>query len=127
MRPTRRELLRLAWLGLALFPGRAAARWPDARLDACLRLFPEPAGAGLVGRAYLDRVPAERDAERLLELLAIPQTLLRSGATQRLHRWVWERIRDDFEAGRTVEVGGWILAQTEARLCGLVTTTRPRA
>jgi hypothetical protein len=29
-------------------------------------------------------------------------------------------VAADFEAGRTAEVGGWILARTEARLAALV-------
>ncbi len=29
------------------------------------------------------------------------------------------RIRADFAAGRTVTLGGWVLAQTEARLCAV--------
>jgi hypothetical protein len=30
-----------------------------------------------------------------------------------------EQVRDDFAAGRTVVVSGWILAETEARQCAL--------
>ena len=129
---TRRELLRLAGLGLGLglgwFPRRAwAQRTSDPRLAACLRLLPDPVSTAAVGRAYLERVPAERDAIVLLERLAIPTSLLPGGQEATLRRWFRRRIRRDFEAGRIVEVEGWILARTEARLCGLVTASRPRA
>lgn len=30
------------------------------------------------------------------------------------------RVRDDFEAGRTVDVDGWVLARTEARIAALL-------
>lgn len=35
------------------------------------------------------------------------------------------RIRADYESGRTAMVGGWILSQTEARLCALVSLSSP--
>ena len=49
------------------------------------------------------------------------------GGQAALRRWFRRSIRRDFEAGCIVELEGWILARTEARLCGLVTTSRPRA
>ncbi len=39
----------------------------------------------------------------------------------RLHR----QVRRDFELGRTVEVDGWILSITEARLSALVSLSDP--
>ncbi len=33
------------------------------------------------------------------------------------------QVRRDFELGRTIEVDGWILSVTEARLCALVEKT----
>jgi hypothetical protein len=34
-------------------------------------------------------------------------------------RSIEEQIRDDFAAGRTVVVSGWVLSETEARQCAL--------
>ena len=36
-----------------------------------------------------------------------------------LHKSIEEQVRDDFAAGRTVVVSGWILSETEARQCAL--------
>ena len=33
--------------------------------------------------------------------------------------WIDDQVRDDFAAGRTVLVGGWVLSVTEARQCAL--------
>jgi len=36
-----------------------------------------------------------------------------------VHGWLRSRIREDFSAGRTVTVDGWVLADTEAKLYAL--------
>jgi len=38
------------------------------------------------------------------------------------HPSIDDRIRDDFGAGRTVVVDGWLLSVTEARQCALYST-----
>jgi hypothetical protein len=38
---------------------------------------------------------------------------------ERLHELVLRATVEDFEGLRTVELRGWVLAQTEARLCAL--------
>jgi hypothetical protein len=35
------------------------------------------------------------------------------------HRSIAQQVRDDFAAGRTVVVDGWVLSATEARQCAL--------
>jgi hypothetical protein len=109
---------------LALLPGAVAlaAGWPvrahneDPRLAACRALFRRHAGAAEVGAAYLARFPGESDPLRLLALLDVPAQV--SGVA--LRAWVQERARADFAREETVDVGGWLLSRTEARLCGLV-------
>lgn len=44
-----------------------------------------------------------------------------------LRRRLAAAVRADFAAGRTVRVGGWTLARTEAQLCLLVARERPDA
>jgi len=38
---------------------------------------------------------------------------------------IGDQIRDDFGAGRTVVVDGWLLSVTEARQCALYSTLEP--
>lgn len=118
---TRRELLALLLGGLAL-----AAGWPrrsraaDPRLAACRALFSGRAGAAALGATYLARFPEESDPQRLLALLDPPART----SDDELRRWVEVRSRADFASADTVEVGGFLLSRTEARLCGLVGKTR---
>jgi hypothetical protein len=114
---TRRDLLSLLPGGLALlWPWAARAGSGDERLDACLALFSDRESAAQVGRAYLDSFPSEGAPALLLELLDPPPGF--SGAP--LRRWAATAVRRDFESSDTVALGGWRLARTEARLCGLV-------
>ena len=46
-------------------------------------------------------------------------TVWRLGDRAQVHGWLRARIREDFSAGRTVTVDGWVLADTEARLYAL--------
>lgn len=74
-------------------------------LKQWLRALP---GASQVGLAYLQTHPGDADHDRLLASVAgeSPATLVK-------------RQRDDFNLGRTVTIRGWVLSQTEARLCAL--------
>ncbi len=42
-----------------------------------------------------------------------------------LHATLTARIRDDFAAGRTVRLQGWVLSVTEARQCALFSLIYP--
>ncbi len=69
-----------------------------------------------IGTRYRGAVPRENTAARL-------RAAISSSQDQRFP-WIWrrsieEQIRDDFAAGRTVVVGGWVLSETEARQCAL--------
>ncbi len=66
-----------------------------------------------IGARYRATVPAEQTVGDLHAAIMGSQ-----------RRWHWGRsirslVHDDFEAGRTVLVGGWVLSQTEARQCAL--------
>jgi hypothetical protein len=114
---------RRSFLGLAV---AAAAAWP---LPAWARLAPDPAPAAdfgrvfehldsaiLVGRRYLGRYPDE----------AAPRTLatelLRAGGADpgSVRAALRARIRQDFERGDTVLLGGWVLARSECHACAAV-------
>lgn len=75
-----------------------------------------------IGTAYKRQVPAEKSDKKLARLIltedngrAIPE----STDDNKLEALLNQKIQQDFEAGRTVVVNGWVLSQTEARQCAL--------
>ncbi len=78
-------------------------------------LFADRRSAEMVGLAYLAGHPAEADSEHLLRkiLAGAPNTF------DPLRSWLSAKGREDFAHGRTVQVQGWLLSQTEARRCAL--------
>ena len=124
---TRRDFLRLlASLGMVLATrqlgvlsalGRAGGRESlGARL---LRLFRSPASAAAIGRAYLQKSPREADEPRLLRLLCSPGHRWQTANTRQLRLLIRQQQVEDFKQGRLVRVDGWMLSETEARLCAL--------
>jgi len=85
--------------------------------------FPDPGSATRLGITYLRNVPAESDIASLLYALSAESPSLVEMATRNeevnlmitLHRI----IKSDFERGEVVNIGGWIVARTEARLSAL--------
>ena len=70
-----------------------------------------------LGQRYRQSVPSESDAPRLeAALRASRPWAARIGVR---HPPIAEQVREDFEAGRTVVVDGWLLSVTEARQCAL--------
>jgi hypothetical protein len=103
-----------AWLQPA--GGRPAA----ARLLAGLA---RPDSAAVVGRAYLASYPAEADRDRLAtrldQALRCQDCDPAQARADQLRAALARQIRADFAAARVVRVDGWVLSETEARLCGL--------
>lgn len=83
-------------------------------------VFRHPDSARRVGAAYLRERPHEADAERLrallVESLPLPDRKMAGPAARRAFA---AAQRQDFADRRTVLVQGWLLSQTEARLCAL--------
>lgn len=125
----RRDML-LALAGGALLAA-VAPRAARPRIAAETRgvfpatLFRHPDSARRIGRAYLAERPAEADADRLRMLIAqdVPGLVHAGIAPAALRRAVAARQHRDFAERRTVLVRGWLLSQTEARLCALATLT----
>lgn len=97
--------LSTAWLAL---PGNRPAAASVTAFESQTRWLRSLPGAREVGLACLQANPRSADRERLLASLAgfSPATLI-------------ERQQSDFALGETVTVRGWVLSQTEARLCAL--------
>lgn len=78
--------------------------------------------AAIVGRAYLSHAPLEASTAVLLDhLRSSPeqwQRLSEEDATE-LRKWFHCRQREDFAEGRIVKIHGYMLSETEARLCAL--------
>ena len=99
--------------------------------SACTRDTGE--GAQALGQpALIEMLGAERAREigtqyRAAVLKENTPVALRAAIANSQHKtfpWIGrrsieEQIRDDFAAGRTVVVNGWVLAETEARQCAL--------
>lgn len=120
---TRRRFLALAasLAGTALPASSVAA---SAFGPTALALAANSArSARAVGRAYLAATPNERAADALVERLTarLPagRASLASDSDVELRAQLHRAIEQDFAAERTVQLDGWLLSQTEARLCAL--------
>ncbi len=87
-------------------------------------LYHQAESAAVVGRIYLREHPRQGEpAEWLARLCSKRGTdldaLCRCGQAER-HAWIDRAIREDFAAGRVVDVQGWQLSETEVTLCALV-------
>ena len=98
---------------------------PDASLGMELSgFYSDPEAAAEVGRAYLKVKPEEADRDLLLERMADEdldrwEDLARRNP-EALREAVRARHRSDFAENRVVRLHGWILSQTEVRLCALL-------
>lgn len=116
----RRDVLRLAGRGsivvavatmLGCDDGQSSGAGDDPVASAVLA----------VGAQYLDDHPDE-DADTLRAALGIERG--EEPPVSALSTALARAVRDDFAAGRTVGVGGWILAETEAWAAALVAAER---
>ena len=71
------------------------------------------------GKTYLKNTPSENDEDKLLRLLINNNSIANASNEKAIHQYLDKKIQQDFEAGDTVMVKGWILAVTEARQCAL--------
>jgi hypothetical protein len=124
--PRRTFLLGAAGAGVSLVWG-SARLWPFPRtpLSAGERLagLLGHESARAIGREYLRLVPAEASAAalaaRVVERLPGGSRTVDAASDDRLRELLLGATLEDFEALRTVELHGWLLARTEARLCAL--------
>jgi hypothetical protein len=81
-------------------------------------ILADEAGARRVGLAYLSQSPEERDRQVLVDLL-IAGVVWPSLAGADVRTLIDARVRRDFASGDVVQLQGWMLSHTEARLCAL--------
>jgi hypothetical protein len=73
-----------------------------------------------IGTRYRADVPAENTVGALYSAISNSR---RRGFAGRFRRSIEAQVHDDFDTGRTVLVGGWVLSTTEARQCALYSLT----
>lgn len=123
-RLTRRELLALT-LALGLLEGlpktiSASMPFNEPLLD----LVPNRAAAAALGRIYLALHPDEADLGPLREHLHARSRAPASDGVS-LRAQIEQQLRMDYLRGDLVEVDGWLLSRTEARLYALAALSDP--
>jgi hypothetical protein len=129
--PTRRSFLRmLFFLGATVFLRRAdafgttatshAEDWLSSKLA---NFFHNKESARAIGLAYLRTVPEEANARQLTHFICSSweqryDEMVHADAAK-IKTILLRQQREDFEKGRIVDLQGWILSETEARLCAL--------
>jgi hypothetical protein len=85
--------------------------------------FADPESARVVGREYLELYPDEPEADAVLQRLAGPRLseweTLAASDPDRLVQALRLQHHSDFAHERVVAIRGWVLSETEARLCAL--------
>jgi hypothetical protein len=112
--------LSLAWRSVDHWP---FAQTPASASERLAALLEHEESARAVGREYLRAVPAEASLRvlttRVVERLPGGFRTLAAASDRRLRVLLLRATVEDFRDLRTVEVQGWVLARTEARLCAL--------
>lgn len=124
--PSRRQFLRLSLIGFAILNVSAVSRvWSNEvcdDVDAWLRiLIRDNNGAAKLGADYLMQFGNEAEAKKLSHLIrrslskryASPNNFIKFKSA------IASLIRDEYRTGRTVQVDGWLLSQTEGRIYAL--------
>lgn len=128
---TRRQFLACALsIGASLLAGDAVSggvitsRLQSATPNLWLSdVFVHKESARAIGAAYLKMHRAETDEHVLLTLISA--TMFQNGALavsndeREVKQLLHQSIQRDFETDKIVQVHGWILSVTEARLCAL--------
>jgi len=89
-----------------------------AQLNFLSRLFDEQT-IKKTGISYLQKIPGEKNHNKLVRLLADNSAIASSSDEKAIHQYLEERIKKDFDEGKTVMINGWVLSITEARQCAL--------
>ena len=105
-------------------PPASAKQGTAALREALGSLFRNQQSVRTIGLAYLERYPRQGRPEAWLDALCTARNsevaaLCRCGREE-LRAWADAAIREDFAAGRVVDLDGWQLAETEVTLCAVV-------
>jgi hypothetical protein len=127
LEPTRRRqwsrrnvaqaIMALIAMPLANRAAKSAEAIYNGRNQFASGIFLDHEAAKTVGNVYLRDHPLDAP-----EIIRLGQRLETTGqfGCDLLTAVIVKKISDDFNAARVVSVDGWIIAQTEARLCALM-------
>jgi hypothetical protein len=94
--------------------------WLSVKLAS---VFYNRKSATVIGLEYLRSTPDEAAVRRLTDLICSRwqgrYDDIAHADTARIKELLLRQQREDFDQGRIVNVQGWILSETEARLCAL--------
>ena len=114
----------IGWVGRAF----GAAATPTSPAEKVASLFSDPVGVARIGTAYLGVAPDEGSVDVLLAALApagqSPEEWWTAVGVRELRLTVRTAAHADFVAGDVVDLEGWQLARTEARLAALFVVTQ---
>lgn len=105
------------------------APWDDARRAAELRraeaarraaLFASPRQVDLLGERYLVASAQGRVDAAYAQLEGLVDDLVALPSDDDVVGWLEEAIADDFDAGRSTVLEGWVMGVTELQLCTLL-------
>jgi hypothetical protein len=111
-----------------LFVGRVARGGsgrgvpPEALAVQIVSAVPDRRRAAALGRAYLRDAPNEASVAGLVAAISsgcVPSLGSHTAGTADLRRALSMRVERDYAEQRLVEVQGWLLAPSEARICAL--------
>lgn len=101
----------------------------DSDSSRLARLFKSERSARVVGQEYLRGTPEEARQDVLTALivgrLAAGHRGLGAATDGQVRELLVRAAQQDFQEGRTVELHGWVLSQTEVRLCALAAVHIP--
>lgn len=82
-------------------------------------------GLAALGHRHLLDAPGDRDADATRKALCTDWSAEeRRAAPDEVRARLGRQVRDDFAAGRVVDIDGWILSRTEARIAALAALAR---
>lgn len=88
-----------------------------------IKFYHDTHSAQMIGREYLKYFSEEADINLLVDLLCSHSLRKRRALVQadmsKLREMMLQMQRDDFEHSHVVNIRGWILSQTECRLCAM--------
>lgn len=89
---------------------------PEYLLKSLGGAFQQPEDLIFVGNMYLEQHPEEHNRKLLGRILA---ERFRSQRAFHIEKAIRDLIHEDFDLGQVVELEGWMVSRTEARLCAL--------
>ena len=126
---SRRRFLYLLVFGYfsSIFPDRAFSDWSKRSNTELMALklneiINNKGSAHVIGSVYLNKFPHEAGLQLLVDLICKTEESYRAIMMARkssLKKIILDMQQEDFSKGITVNLNGWILSHTEARLCAL--------